>query len=153
MSDTDGPGTDAFWPLPKFHFEVIFGEGPALHFQEVSGLDPETQPLEYRAGNNPSFSTLKMPGMLKSANVTLRKGVFTKDSGIWNWFNTIRMNTIERRSVTIRLIDETGAPTMVWHLANAFPVKVTGTDLKAEGNEVAVEAVEFAYEGITIENG
>ena len=60
---------------------------------------------------------------------------------------------IKRKAVTISLLDEEHNPTMVWKLANAFPVKITSTDLKAEGNEVAIETLEIAHEGLTIENG
>lgn len=152
MADDGSAQTTAIWPLPKFHFQVKWDD-TELAFQEVSGLDIETQPLEYRAGNSPVFSTIKMPGMLKSGNITMKKGVFVKDNAIWDWFNEIKMNTITRKALTISLLDETQAPTMVWKVQNAFPVKVTGTDLKAEGNEVAVESIEIAHEGFVIENG
>ena len=56
-------------------------------------------------------------------------------------------------TVTISLLDEEGKATMVWKLANAWPTKISGTDLKADGNEVAVETLEIAHEGLTIENG
>ena len=62
------------------------------------------------------------------------------------------MNTIKRKPVTIRLLDEAGAPTMVWTLANAWPTKITSTDLKSTGNEVAVETIVIAHEGLTIAN-
>jgi phage tail-like protein len=62
------------------------------------------------------------------------------------------MNVITRKALTISLLDEKHEPTMVWKVQNAFPVKVTGTDLKAEGNEVAVESIEIAHEGLVIEN-
>ena len=57
-----------------------------------------------------------------------------------------------RVPVTISLLDEAGKPTMVWTLANAWPTKITGTDLKAEGNEVAIETIEIVHEGLTIAN-
>jgi phage tail-like protein len=41
---------------------------------------------------------------------------------------------------------------MVWTLANAWPTKISSTDLKADGNEVAIETIEIAHEGITIDN-
>ena len=63
------------------------------------------------------------------------------------------MNTIKPQSVAISLLDETGKPTMVWKLANAWPSKVTGTDLKSEGTEVAIETLELVHDGLTIENG
>lgn len=82
----------------------------------------------------------------------MKKGVFKSDQKFWDWFNQIKLNTTKRETLTISLLDETGAPTMVWTLANAWPIKITGTDLKAEGNEVAVETIEIAYEGLTIHN-
>ena len=91
-----------------------------------------------------------MPGLKKYGNVTMKKGVFKSDNKFWDWFNQIKMNTIKRVPVTISLLDESGSPTMVWTLTNAFPTKITGTDLKSEGNEVAVESVEVAYETLVI---
>ena len=82
----------------------------------------------------------------------MKKGVYKSDNKFWDWFNEIKMNTIKRVPVTISLLDETGAGTMVWTLANAWPTKITGTDLKSDGNEVAIETIEIVHEGITIEN-
>ena len=124
-----------------------------MAFQEVSGLDIEAQIIEYRHGNSKEFSTIKMPGIKKTGNVTLKKGVFVKDNAFWDWFNQIKMNTIERKTVVISLLDEEGNPSMVWTLNNAWPTKITGTDMKSDGNEVAVETVEVAHEGLTISNG
>ena len=74
------------------------------------------------------------------------------DNKFWDWFNAIKMNTIKRVPVTISLLDEAGYPTMVWTLANAWPTKITGTDLKSAGNEVAVESIEIVHEGLSIAN-
>jgi phage tail-like protein len=141
---------DNIWPLPKFYFAVEFGEDKAVNFQEVSGLDTETQIIEYRHGDSPVFSPIKMPGLAKVGNVTFKKGVFVNDNKFWDWYNEIKLNTIKRRTVIINLLDETGAPKMNWTLANAWPTKITGTDLKSDGNEVAVETLEVAYEVLTI---
>jgi phage tail-like protein len=146
-----GEAQDNVWPLPKFYFQVKLGD-TEVSFQEVSGLDIEAQIIEYRHGNSPEFSTIKMPGIKKVGNVTLKKGVFIKDNAFWDWFNQIKMNTIERKTITISLLDEGGAPTMVWTLNNAWPTKITGTDMKSDGNEVAVETIEVAHEGLTIQN-
>ncbi|TCP40178.1 phage tail protein [Rhodovulum marinum] len=151
MADDGSAQSQTVWPLPKFYFQVKWDD-TELAFQEVSGLDIESEPIEYRAGNSKVFSKVKMPGMLKSSNITMKKGVFATDNAIFDWFNEIKMNTIKRKALTISLLDEGGNPTMVWKVRNAFPVKITGTDLKAEGNEVAVESIEIAHEGFTIEN-
>ncbi len=151
MADDGSAQSTSVWPLPKFHFQVEW-DSEQVSFQEVSGLDIEAQVIEYRHGDSPDFSTIKMPGIKKSGNVTMKKGVFKSDNKFWDWFNEIKMNTIKRKTVTIKLLDESGAPTMTWTLANAWPAKITGTDLKSDGNEVAVETIEIAHEGITIAN-
>jgi phage tail-like protein len=148
----DGSAQNAIWPLPKFHFEVKWDDAEVA-FQEVSGLDIETQAIEYRAGNSPVFAPIKMPGLQKMGTIVMKKGVFKSDNAIFDWFAEINMNTIKRKSVTISLLDEEHNPTMVWKVQNAFPIKVSSTDLKAEGNEVAVETLELAFEGLVIENG
>jgi phage tail-like protein len=149
MADDGSAQSANVWPIPKFHFQVKW-DSNVMSFQEVSGLDVEAQPIEYRAGDNPVFSVTKMPGIKKYGNVTMKKGVFNSDNKFWDWFNQIKMNIIKRAPVTISLLDEAGNPTMVWTLSNAWPTKITGTDLKAEGNEVAVECIEIAHEGLTI---
>jgi len=151
MVDDGSRQATAEWPLPKFRFQVTW-DSAVMSFQEVSGLDVERQPIEYRHGDSPVFSAVKLPGLKKVGNVTMKKGVFKSDNKFWDWFNQIKMNTIQRVPVTISLLDEAGQPTMVWTLTNAWPTKITGTDLKAEGNEVAVEAIEIAHEGLTIAN-
>lgn len=140
------------WPLPKFYFEVKW-DSNVMSFQEVSGLDIESEAIEYRSGDSPVHSKIKMPGLKKYGNITMKKGTFSKDNKFWDWFNQIKLNTIKRIPITISLLDEAGAPTMVWTVINAWPAKITGTDLKADGNEVAVETIEIAHEGITVANG
>ncbi len=118
-------------------------------FQEVSGLDVKSPPVEYRHGDSPVFSAIKMPGMKKYGNVTMKKGVFKSDNKFWDWSNQIKMNTIKRVPVTISLLGEAGKPTMVLTLKNAWPTKITGNDLKTEGNEVAVESIKIVHESLT----
>lgn len=145
-----GEAQDNVWPLPKFYFSATFGDDSSISFQEVDGLNSETQPIEYRHGNSPVFYPIKMPGLGRVGNVTMRKGIFVNDAKFWAWYNEIKMNTIARRTVVVNLLDETGTPKMVWTLNNAWPTKITGTDLKSEGNEVAVESIELAFETLTV---
>jgi len=152
MADDGSAQSTNVWPLPKFYFRVNW-DSNVMQFQEVSGLDIEAQPIEYRHGDSKEFSTIKMPGIKKSGNVTMKKGIFKADNKFWDWFKQIQMNTIKRVPVTISLLDEKGEATMVWTLANAWPTKITGTDLKSDGNEVAVETIEIAHEGLKISNG
>ncbi len=140
------------YPLPAFHFSVDWG-GTQLAFSEVTGLNIEVQPIEYRDGLSPEFSTVKMPGLKKYGNVTLKRGVFAGDNEYYDWLKTIKMNKPERRDVIINLLNEEHEPVMTWKVLNAWPTKITSPDLKAGGNEAAIETLEIAHEGITIENG
>jgi phage tail-like protein len=150
MADDKGDKQGSTWPLPKFYFSVQLGDDKDVKFSEVTGLQAETKVIEYRHGDSKIFYPLKMPGLGTVGNVTMRKGIFVKDSKFWNWFNEIKLNIISRRAVVVNLLDESGAPKMVWTLHNAWPTKITGTDLKSEGNEVAVESVEIAFETIEV---
>jgi phage tail-like protein len=152
MADDGSAQSATVWPMPKFYFQVKW-DANVMSFQEVSGLDIQSEEIKYRHGDSPQFSVIKMPGMKKYGNITMKKGIFKGDNKFWDWLNQIKMNTIKRVPVTISLLDEGGAPTMVWTLANAWPTKITGTDLKSEGNEVAVESIEIVHEGLTISNG
>jgi phage tail-like protein len=151
MADDGSAQSTSLWPIPKFRFEVKW-DSKVMSFQEISGLDVESQVIEYRSGDSATFSTVKMPGIKKFGDITMKKGVFKSDNKFWDWFNQIKMNTIKRVPVTISLLDEAGSPTMVWTLTNAFPLKINGTDLKSTGNEVAVETIVIAHEGLTIAN-
>ena len=141
----------ADYPLPKFHFQVEWG-GARLGFTEVSGLDVETEVIEYRDGASPEYSKQKIPGMQKFANLNLKRGVFASDNDYYNWWNTVSLNTIERRDVTISLLNEAHEPVMVWKVKNAWPTKIASTDLKSDGNEIAIESIELAHDGLSIQN-
>jgi phage tail-like protein len=144
MAD-DGAKQHATWPLPKFYFSVRLGDDEA-RFQEADGLEADAKLIEFRHGNSPIFTPIKIPHLGKGGNVTLRKGVFAKDARFREWFSEIERKAISRRTVIINLLDENGDAKMTWTLINAGPTKITGADLKSDGNEVAVESIELAYE-------
>ena len=139
----------ANYPLPKFHFQVEWG-GTKIGFTDVSGLDITNDVIEYRDGASPEYHKIKMPGMNKFGNITLKRGTFEGDTGFHEWMDTISMNTVERRDVTIKLLNENHEPIITWQVLNAWPTKVQSSDLKADGNEVAIETMELAHEGIKI---
>lgn len=139
------------YPLPVFHFTVQWG-GTRIGFSEVSGLTQENQAIEYRDGSFPEYSSIKMPGLRKFSNVTLKRGVVKADNEFFRWLSTIKLNAVERRDVVVALLNENHEPVMVWKIQNAFPVKVEGPALKASGNEVAIESIELAHEGLELQN-
>lgn len=79
----------------------------------------------------------------------MKKSMFNDDVAFWEWYEKIKMNTIFRTTITIRLIDKTGAPLMSWILENAWPCRISVNDLKAGANEVAIESIEIVQEGVS----
>lgn len=142
----------ANYPLPKFHFRVEWG-GSRIGFTEVTGLNLETEVIEYRDGSSPEYNKIKMPGLRKFGNITLKRGTFANDNEYYAWFNTVNLNQIERRDITISLLNENHEPVVVWKVKNAFPIKIQSPDLKSDANEAAIESIEIAHEGLTIQNG
>lgn len=144
-----GEKQEAPWPVPKFHFKVTIGNIGEIAFQEVSGLDTQYDVIEYRAGNSVEFSTVKMPGLKKATDITLKKGMFKDDEKLMTYFQNVKMNTIQRENVVIELLDEEHNPMFRWELTNAWPMQLTGPDLNAASSEVALETLVLAHEGIT----
>lgn len=142
------------YPLTSLHFEVRWGDSQnTSNFSEVSGLTMEAEAIEYRGGADPALSAYKIPGLKSYGNVTLKRGVMPKEAGngLFDWYGTIREGNAERRTVTISLLSEQRSPVMTWTIRDAWPVKVEGPSLNATGNEIAIETIEFANEGIKVE--
>ncbi len=142
----------AEYPLPKFHFQVQWG-GTKIGFTEVTGLEVTTEKIEYRDGASKEYHKIRMPGMQTFGDLTLKRGVFAGDNEFYDWWNTVALNTVERRDITISLLNESHEPVVVWKVKNAWPTKVTSTDLNASGNETAIETLMLTHEGLTMENG
>src|SRR5215813_9387361 len=132
------------YPMPKFHFQVQWG-GTKIGFTEVTGLEVTTEKIEYRDGASKEYHKTRMPGMQTFGDLTLKRGIFAGDNEYYDWWNTVALNTIERRDITISLLNESHEPVVVW--------KVTTTDLNASGNETAIETLVLTHEGLTMENG
>jgi phage tail-like protein len=137
------------YPLPVYHFIVEWG-GSRIGFTEVSGLDIFFEPIKYREGVSPVESSIKMPGLIKYNNITLKRGIVKGDNEFMEWMKTKQMNTIERRDIVIKLLDEEHKPIITWKVHNAFPVRYSGPVLNSNSNEVAIEVLEVAHEGIEV---
>ncbi len=144
---------DLKYPLPKFHFELEWG-GTRFGFTEVTGLDFETQVIEYREGNLPTYNKAKQPGLTKYSDVVLKRGIILDDFEYFNqWVKTAMFQEKKeqyRRTVTIKLLNEEHKAIIVWTLSKAWPSKIQSTDLKADGNEVAIETLTFVHEGLVM---
>jgi phage tail-like protein len=141
----------AQYPIPKFHFRVDWG-GTRIGFSEVTGLTVENEVIEYREGSSPEYNKIKMPGLHKFGNITLKRGIFASDNEYFDWLNTVKLNTIERRDLTISLLNENHEPVVSYKVKQGWPVKIQVPDMKSDANEVAIESIELAHEGLVIQN-
>jgi phage tail-like protein len=141
------------YPMTSLHFEVKWGDSQnTSSFSEVSGLTMEAEAIEYRGGADVALTVRKLPGLKKFGNVTLKRGIVPKEAGngLFDWYNTIQAGAVQRRSVTVSLLNEEHKPVMTWTIRDAWPVKIEGPGLNATGNEIAVETVELAHEGVDV---
>ncbi|MHA4806453.1 phage tail protein [Flavitalea flava] len=140
----------ATYPIPVFHYKVSWNNTD-IGFSDVTGLSQEIQVIEYRDGlMKPHQSPLKRPGQVKFPNVTFKRGIVEKNNDLFNWFNNNGAPNVERRDITVSLLNDEGDPVMVWTISQAWPVKVEGPGLKATGNEIAIESIELTHEGLSV---
>jgi len=132
---------------PVFQFMVEWG-GARVGFTEVSGLSDEVAVIEYREGSSLRENPALVPGLKPPPVVTLRRGIMTGDNELAEWFQSIQRGSIARRDVTISLLNVDLEPTVRWSLVDAWPRKISASDLNAQANEIAIESVEIVCEQI-----
>ncbi len=143
-------------PYIQFNFLVDLGdgvtEGPHAGFQEVNGLSQSVSVLEYRNGNSKENSVIKLTGLNKTSDVTLKRGVIGS-LNLYQWFDDIRNGNVNAlRNVTIQLQSEDHTSIVqTWKLRRARIVKHSSGPLNAMGNDVAMEEIVLAYERLEIE--
>jgi phage tail-like protein len=138
------------YPHSKNHFRVEWG-GTNVGFMEVSGLSIELDVVSYREGSSPENSERLMPGLKKYSPIVLKRGIINSDDDFYKWINTAQFNTIQRRDVTISLLNESHEPVVVWRLRNAFPSKLEYSTLNAHSSEVVIESLTLVHEGLVVE--
>ncbi|WP_053374613.1 phage tail protein [Paenibacillus sp. FJAT-27812] len=140
------PG-DRIDPYRNFRFRVEVEGLEQAGFSEVSGFEATFDVVEYREGNE-VITPRKLPGLIKYGNISLKWGT-TESMELYEWLQECAEGTIERKTITIIALDEEGEDVATWQVIEAWPVKYTAPTFNGTGNEVALELVEFAHEGLT----
>lgn len=138
-------------PLVGYQFIVDWG-GSRGGFTEVSGLDVAIEILEYREGSDKSYTPRKFPGIRRYFNVMLKRGLFQGDNEFFQWLNATRLAAPDTRDMTVALLNEEHEPTVIWKLSRAWPVKLVGPTLDSLHGSFAIEALEVAHDGLTVEH-
>jgi phage tail-like protein len=142
-------------PYPRHNFQVVVygvsddGSTVSGAFSEISGLELEVTPIEYRNGNEPN-TFRKIPGLTKYANLTLKRGV-TGHTAFWNWIKQTLNGQVQRADGAIILHDENHVEVMRWNFSRGWPCKYTGPALNGASNEIAIESIEICVEGLEID--
>jgi len=143
------PTSDRNDPYTAFNFLVEIDGVVVGGFSECSGLQTETPPIEYRTGAE-DITVRKLPGLRKSPNIVLKRG-FTQDTSLWDWRKLVMDGKTERRSGSIVLHNEAREPALRWNFVEGWPSKLMGPALNGKNNEVAIETLEIAHEGLDLE--
>ena len=138
------------YPHSKNHFRVEWG-GTNVGFMEVSGLSIELDVIPYREGSSPESSERLMPGQKRFSPIVLKRGIVKNDDEFYKWINTAQFNVVERRDVTISLLNESHEPVVAWKLKNTFPSKLEYSTLNAQSSDVVIESLTLVHEGLVVE--
>ena len=137
-------------PLPVSSFHLDISGKCQGTFRECTGLGSESEVIEHKAAaKNGQVVVHKVPGNLKYQNIVLKRGV-TDDMQIWDWRKQVEDGKVEeaRMNGTVTMYDQTNNAMAEWTFDNAWPVKVSGPTLNAGANEIAIEELHIAHEGM-----
>lgn len=134
-------------PLRNFRFRVEIDGITQAGFSEASGFDATVDVIDYRVGDGPTHVS-KLPGLTKHGNITLKWGI-TDSIELYKWHKDVLDGIIQRKNISIIVIDEAGNDKARWDVTEAWPTKYTAPSFNAKGNEVAIETLEIVHEGIT----
>jgi phage tail-like protein len=136
-------------PYRAYNFKLLINGVTNGHFTEVSGLEITIQRLAYREGGNDRIRYV--PGQVDYEPVTLHFGL-TSSRELWDWMEMAAKGTVNRRNVSIVLLDAAGTDEALrWNMINAWPTRWRGAHLNTLAQEIAIESLALAYEGLELE--
>lgn len=135
-------------PFGAYNFLVEIDGITRAGFQECSGLDSAQDAGDYREGTDP-LTARKLPGLVTYSNITLNRGI-TEDDELWQWRKKVMEGNLERKNVSIVLLNDAGEEELRWNLVNCWPTRWTAPSFNAGSGDVAIEGLELAHEGVQL---
>jgi phage tail-like protein len=137
-------------PFAAFNFTLDIDGMAGVHgFSECTGANTEQDVIEYREGSMDTTVT-KIPGLKKYGDITLKRG-YTTNRDLWEWRKTVLDGAVVRRGGHLVLNNEAGRPALRWTFKNAWPKKYSAPTFNGKTNEVAVEELVLAVEGLELD--
>ena len=133
-------------PYRNYAFLVEIDGITQAGFAECSGFGATTDVIEYREGGE-NATPRKLPGATKYPNITLRWGL-TDSTELYDWYQEVVRGRVQRKNGSIIVLDVAGEERRRWNFINGWPARWDGPDFSAKGNDVAIETLEIAHEGI-----
>jgi len=143
------------YPIPAYNYRVEIA-GESIAFSNVSGLSLSYESHTYKESHTESGKTgpvvMRMPAQQADVKIILKKGLVRGKSisKLYNWIKTVQVNQIEKKDITVHLLDEKGEPLITWNVINAFPTKLDAPSFDATSNDVAIESMELTADTIQI---
>lgn len=133
-------------PYRGFNFLVEIDGITQAGFQEVSGLDANTDAVDYREGTDPNH-VRKLTGLNTFSPITLKRGITDSDE-LWKWRQTVIDGKTQRRNGSIVLRDENGTDKIRWNFSEAWPSKWSGPAFNSTSTAIAIETLEITHEEV-----
>jgi phage tail-like protein len=139
-------------PVRNFRFHLEIDNITRAGFSEVAIAETTIEAIDYREGIDPPH-VRKLSGLTKFGSITLKGGITSGANSLelFKWHNDVSVGLISerRKNIAISVHDESGKTEVArFVVTDAWPVKYDPSDLNAKGNEVLIELLEFANEGI-----
>lgn len=124
---------------------------PLAGFSECTGLEMTLETEDYEEGGN-NGTVLKFPKRTKWGEITLKKGI-TRKTDLFDWYYGFTQGITKRKDGIIILMNEKHEPHTVWKFRRGLPVKYVAPQLNAQQNNVAIETLTIAHEGMSMLGG
>ena len=135
-------------PYSALNFLIEIDGITVAGFSECSGLNMESDLIEYRNGNE-DITVRKLPGLKRFSNIRLKRG-FTQDRTLWEWRKQVMNGRTERRHGSIVLLDEARQEALRWNFREGWPIRWEGPAINAMTQDVAIESLEICHEGLEL---
>ncbi|MBM3235937.1 phage tail protein [Candidatus Poribacteria bacterium] len=134
-------------PYRNFRYRLEIDGIQQAGFSDASGFDTTVDVVEYREGNE-TPTVRKLSGLTKYGNLTLKWGITDSSMELYKWHRAGFLGKVERKNISVIVLDEEGSDVARWNFIQAWPTKYTPPTLTAKGNEVAIETLEIVHEGM-----